>query len=275
MLSIIIPTYKRPEILRQCLEHIEKQSVLDQLEVVIVSDGHDDNARQVAEARWNVTVRYFEIEKSQQGVARNKGVQQASSEFCLFIGDDAFLAPDACEKHLNALQKNSGSAVLGFTTWDPSVGITPVMQWLEQSGWQFGYPSLQKYAHTYIPTSLQHQYTYTIHISLPTQVAKALPFREDITRYGWEDIEWGQRLAKQGIKLFYEPDAKALHHHHMTLEQSLKRMETLGKSLVHMEQLVPTFTMKPTRWKLIAYRIAALLPTMSGKHRKAFLRGLR
>jgi glycosyltransferase involved in cell wall biosynthesis len=234
-------------------------------------------------------VHFFEIPKCHQGVARNVGVQHATGERVLFIGDDILLAPDACEKHcphpcLSGRQalplsyeergESRSGAILGFTTWDPAVGITPVMRWLETSGWQFGYPSIARYVHEVIPPAVQHQYSYTSHISLPLSIAKKIPFRTDVHLYGWEDIEWGMRLRDAGVQLVYESDARALHHHHMTLENSLKRMETLGRSAVEIQKKVPEFDRAPKGWRLLAYRILSLLPTMSGKHRKAFLRGL-
>ena len=54
-LSIIIPTHKRPEILRKCLKHIEQQTIKDQIEVIVVSDGLDEEAREVVEnGKWKM-----------------------------------------------------------------------------------------------------------------------------------------------------------------------------------------------------------------------------
>jgi glycosyltransferase involved in cell wall biosynthesis len=276
-LSVIIPTYKRADVLRQCLEHVEHQTVANDIEVIVVSDGHDEATStlfQIPNSKFQIPIHFFEIEKSQQGVARNKGVQEAESPMCLFIGDDAFLAPDACEKHLQTHDLTPYPfAVLGFTTWDASLEITPVMTWLEESGWQFGYPMIQKYARNYLPKKMQHRFTYTIHISIPTHLALAHPFREDVTMYGWEDIEWGKELANAGIKLFYEPNAKALHHHHITLDQSLKRMEELGRSI----QCFPNSDRYPSKFKQLMYKILILVnpKSFSSRHRKAFLDGLR
>jgi hypothetical protein len=51
-------------------------------------------------------------------------------------------------------------------------------------------------------------------------------------------------------------------------------METLGRSAVEIKKIVPGFDRVPTGWKLLAYRIAALFPTMAGRHRRAFLTGV-
>lgn len=289
ILSVIIPTHRRPEILRKCLEHLQKQTIVKDIEVIVVSDG-DDEESQVISQQSPVVRRLLSVPPCHQGVARNEGVKVAQGKYVLFIGDDIFLAEDACERHLCALSPDPSPAtgegrraervgrgqyaVLGFTTWDPACGITPVMRWLERSGWQFGYPQIKKFSHGFLPRDIQHQYTYTSHISLPIEIAKKFPFRSDVSLYGWEDVEWGMRLRDAGVSLFYEPSASALHHHHITLEDSLKRMETLGRSAVEITKNVPEFDRVPRGWKLLAYRICALFPTMAGSHRRAFLRGL-
>ena len=275
-ISVVIPTHKRGDILKQCIEHLEAQTIADDIEVIVVSDGHDEPTTELIEkSGWKIPVKFFEIKKSQQGVARNKGVREATSPIVLFIGDDAFLNPDACERHLIAHNLNPDCAVLGFTTWDPGIEITPVMQWLEKGGWQFGYPMIEKYAHQFLPESVQHQFTYTIHLSLPTKIARLHPFREDITLYGWEDVEFGMRLRKSGVRLLYEPDAIAHHHHSITLDESLKRMETLGISLMKFAENIPNFDRVPHGFKRIAYSVMAAMPTMAGRHRKAFLKGMK
>lgn len=288
-LSVIIPTRNRPEILRQCLTHLQNQTVLTSstgvtlsgveglIEVIVVHDGKDDaETQKIINADWQIPVRYFTVEKSQQGIARNEGIKHASAPLTLFIGDDMFLDPKACELHLKCHGEHSRTmATLGFVTWDPAVDITPVMKWLEQSGWQFGYAMIKKYEHGFLPKEIQHRFTYTSQISLPTEVAKLIPFRKDVIMYGWEDVEWGMRLRDAGVQLFYEPDAKALHHHKITLENSLKRMQTLGKAAAHFRRDLPEFDRLPKGLKRIAYTFASFMPTMAGKHRKAFLKGIK
>ncbi|MCK5019922.1 MAG: glycosyltransferase family 2 protein [Candidatus Peribacteraceae bacterium] len=277
-LSVIIPTHKRPDTLKRCLGHLEAQENVEEIEVIVVSDGHNSATAELMEnGKWKMEnkIKFFEIKKSQQGVARNRGIREAKSPICLIIGDDIFLAPDACKKHLDEHRRLSTfdfrPAVLGFTTWDPNLQITPVMKWLEKSGWQFGYTMIEKYAHQKIPKEIQHRFTYTSHISIPTDIALKYPFKEDIILYGWEDIEWGERLKKAGIPLYYNSEAKALHHHKITMKDSLKRMKTLGKSI----SSFPNSERYPPKWKIMIYKLQALLPTMTGRHRKAFLQGMR
>lgn len=275
-LSVIIPTHKRADILQLCLDALEKQTIRDEIEVIVVSDGSDPKtAALFSSPKWNLKLSFFEIGKSHQGKARNTGVEEAIGKYALFIGDDIFLEPDACEKHLVIHKKHQKPiAVLGFTTWDPNVGITDVMKWLEASGWQFGYPFLHAHRHNFLPTEIQHSFTYTSNISVPIQIARQQKFLDQVKHYGWEDIEWGHRLKIAGVPIYYQPDAKALHHHHITMSDSLKRMEILGKSVNHIELLTPGLNIKPKGLKLLGYKLTAMFPTMTGRHRKAFLSGL-
>lgn len=278
-LSVIIPTHLRAPVLERCLRCLAGQTVAADIEVIVVSDAKDEKtAALFGNSAWPMRVKYLEVEPCQQGVARNAGTALASAETVMFIGDDIFLDAEACERHLAAHGRvavgGERVAVLGFTTWDPACGITPVMTWLEMSGWQFGYPMISPYAHGLLPVSIQHKYSYTSHISLPLDIAKKHPFRTDVHLYGWEDIEWGTRLRNAGVRLCYEPRAHALHHHHIDLADSLKRMETLGRSAVLIAEKVPEFDRVPHGLKLFAYRLFALFPTMAGRHRKAFLHGL-
>ena len=277
-ISIVIPTHNRPQILRRCLDHIEKQTVREQLEVIVVIDGDDPkSAEMLSSLRWNFPLTCFAIPKAQQGVARNRGVAHAIGDIILFIGDDIFLAPDACERHLRTHARKSEStiAVLGFSAWDPALTITPAMHWLEKTGWQYGYAQIAEYVGKPLPTEIQHRFTYTSHISLPRLIARDVPFHEDVTLYGWEDVEWGIRLRDAGIPLFYEPTAQALHHHTINLRESLERMVTLGQSALIFASLHPSFDRVPHGWKLATYHLLALLPTLRGKHAKALLRGLK
>lgn len=275
----MIPTHHRPHILRKTLDHIEVQTIRDQLEVVIVSDGPDPKtAEMIQNLSWSFPIQYFAIPKSQQGAARNAGVTKARGKYVLFIGDDIFLEKDACEKHLTknveCRTENVECAILGYTTWDPSVEITPVMRWLERTGWQFGYGKIGKYAHQFVPQSVQHRFTYASHISLPWKTAHRIPFREDITLYGWEDTEWGLRLKEEGVFLWYEPEAKSLHHHRIELSDSLKRMELIGQSLQQVTQTNPSFDRMPRGLKQFAYKCLSFLPTMRGQHYRALIKGL-
>ena len=71
-----------------------------------------------------------------QGVARNKGIQEAQGGIILLIGDDIIATPQLLKEH-DRTHKNhpeENAACLGFITWHPKLNPTPLMEFMERGG---------------------------------------------------------------------------------------------------------------------------------------------
>ena len=92
-LSVVIPTFDRPELLRETLGSLAKQSVAPD-EVVVVDNGTVP-ASIAGDASRPFALRYFRI-AARAGVAqaRNFGAQQAKGAYVAFLDDDDFWNPD-------------------------------------------------------------------------------------------------------------------------------------------------------------------------------------
>ena len=109
LLSVIIPTHNRANILEKCLTHLESQTIAEDIEVIVINDVQNDKEyERIANSAWQIPVSFETISPCHQGVARNKGVQKARSSTLLFIGDDILLAPDACALHVEAHEHADG-----------------------------------------------------------------------------------------------------------------------------------------------------------------------
>lgn len=101
-LSIVIPTYKRPELLSRCLESIYFNLGVN-IQVVVVDDSDNGEGFEVSQ-KYPVTY----IKKSshdRRGLAgsRNIGLKYCVGTYVAFIDDDDFLATN----HLNYMVDNS------------------------------------------------------------------------------------------------------------------------------------------------------------------------
>lgn len=93
VLSVVVPTFRRPLLLRHCLTALRTQSFdHGRYEVIIVDDGHDEETRrEVAQARSALpAIRYLRTPRPQSGpaVARNIGWKAAHSTLIAFTDDD-------------------------------------------------------------------------------------------------------------------------------------------------------------------------------------------
>lgn len=259
-LSVIIPTYNRADTLKVCLEKVIAQQGVD-FEVIVVDDGSTDHTEKIVSnvqhQTSNIKIKYIHQSSTHQAVARNRGVEASSGEIIVFIGDDIFIEPEFLMKHhdIHIQYPEENMAVLGFTTWDPSLEINSYMRFLESSGWQFGY----KFLHPkFIGRLDPYKFFYTSNISLKKSFFEKEKFNEDFVFYGWEDIELGFRLWKHhGMKIYYEPQAIGFHHHHIPESGLQNKMRNVGKSAVHFQRLQPDISIVPMGLKARILKLAS------------------
>lgn len=257
-LSVIIPTHNRAEILKICLSKVLEQKGVD-FEVIVVDDGSTDNTESVVREfiRKTDNLAYIKIPSSHQGVARNRGVKLATGEVIVFIGDDIFVEPEFLKKHHDKHTEHSEEniVVLGYSTWDPKLKINSYMQFLEESGWQFGYGFIRP--HKMIGVADPYRFFYTSNISLKKSFFEKEQFNEDFKFYGWEDIELGYRLWKNhDMQIYYEPHAKAYHHHEIKPSDLPIKMRAVGRSAVYFERLQPSVRVVPRGIKKLIIKTA-------------------
>lgn len=98
-ISVVIPTYRRPELLDRCLAALFSQTMnRSHYEIVVVDDGPSEETRHVAR-RWSTRsgprVRYLPNEgRHGPAAARNTGWQAGYGEIIAFTDDDCIPARD-------------------------------------------------------------------------------------------------------------------------------------------------------------------------------------
>lgn len=112
--SIIIPTYGRPEKLEKCLLSLNAQKYKN-FEVILVDDnGENSENGLVTEARVgkleskiNYSLKYIKLKENQGAcIARNEGVKASSSDFITFLDDDDEYLEDKIEKQIAFMLTN-------------------------------------------------------------------------------------------------------------------------------------------------------------------------
>lgn len=101
LLSVIIPTHKRPQFLPRAIESALQASPNGDVEVIVVPNGPDTSWQSVAEQfKDEPRVKWHPIEKAHANAARNHGMKLAQGEYIRFLDDDDFFYPEAAQKQL-------------------------------------------------------------------------------------------------------------------------------------------------------------------------------
>lgn len=264
-LSVVIPSYNRRKILEECLKALYHQTLpVKDYEVIVIDDGSSDDTPQFLERAQKKYKNFsFYNQKNQgQGVARNRGVQHAVGEVIVLIGDDIIVTQDFLSEHLRYHLHHPAEheAVLGYIAWHPKLLINEFMNWMTNGstvmgkfgGHQFAFEKLHG------KELADFNFFYTSNISLKRTLLDKYPFDPAFSGYGWEDIELGYRLTqREGLKLYYNPQAIAYHDHFMTDESLAGRMRSIGKSAWIFHRRYPELEKVPNFKKKLVFQLLA------------------
>ena len=106
MISFIIPIYNAEPYLVRCIHSVLKQTTSEPLQVILVDDGSTDNSLAIAQeaAREEKRIVVLLQPHAGQSAARNLGLKHAQGEYVAFVDADDTIAPDWCEKHVEAIE---------------------------------------------------------------------------------------------------------------------------------------------------------------------------
>ncbi|PIM51645.1 glycosyl transferase family 2 [Roseateles chitinivorans] len=109
-ISVVMPTYRRPDLLSRCLGALMAQTLpADRFEVIVVDDGQEDRCRdqveRLAATPGAPAIRYLRAATGRgPAVARNAGWRAATAPIVAFTDDDTLPDPDWLVRGLAAMQ---------------------------------------------------------------------------------------------------------------------------------------------------------------------------
>jgi glycosyltransferase involved in cell wall biosynthesis len=101
LVSIIIPTYNRAQLLRLTVESVLAQTY-PALEIIVVDDGSTDDTPAVM-AQYAGRVIYLRQANQGEAAARNRGIRTASGEYLTFLDHDDLFLPTKIERQVEVM----------------------------------------------------------------------------------------------------------------------------------------------------------------------------
>jgi glycosyltransferase involved in cell wall biosynthesis len=115
LVSVVIPTYNREELLPNAIESVLRQTY-PHIEIIIADDGSTDNTEHIVKA-FQRRVKYTRVAHSGlPGVARNVGLREAQGEFVAFLDSDDGWQPAKLKNQLAAMFQ-SGCLASSTNAW--------------------------------------------------------------------------------------------------------------------------------------------------------------
>lgn len=219
ILSVLICTYNRPEMLAKCLQALMERTVEKPDQVVIVNGGdqRSDEIVQEYADKTNIRIDLVKTVNKNLATSRNVGLHHCTGDIIAWTDDDAEVFPDWVTqmKRVHAEHPEAGGvggAILGANS-DHSM-----LSRIADAA-TFPSPSAPGYVRTIAG----------VNVSYKRSVLQAVG-PQDESLFRGEDVDFNWRIRKAGHEIYYTPEIKVVHHHRPTLKALLNQFYMYGRA---------------------------------------------
>lgn len=236
--SVIFATHNRADVIADVLNawRVVQRNTKYEYEIICSDDASEDETVEIIKQATDLPITLIQNEKGGASKARNAALNIAKGKIIIFTGDDIFPSADFVNSHYeNYLKYGANIATLGRIEWHDKLELNQLMYHITNVGCeQFGFIGLPPYQ----LIDFRHFYTSNISVSRELLDRVDIYFNTDFDKYGFEDIEFGYRLQKCGMRIYYDPDIVVMHHHvYDDVEKFCNRQMSSGEELVVFQQM--------------------------------------
>lgn len=128
--TVVIPTYKRPDMLAEAIQSVLAQTFTD-FELFVIDDHSPDNTADVVASFTDPRLHYLLNERSKGASgARNTGIFRARGQWIAFQDDDDIWLPDKLQEQFAKIQSvglEVGVIYTGYTSEAPNGSVVTIL----------------------------------------------------------------------------------------------------------------------------------------------------
>ncbi len=237
--SIVVPTYQRPDALRQTLTAmLGFDYAPSRFEVIVVDDGPDEVNARVIDAVRDRGVHLVLETQHRRGAAsaRNRGARVAEGDWVLFCDDDIISPPSHLLQHLAAHQRHRDAAVAG--NWELAPELASELRQTPFGRYRMAFERRFVTEARGDPLDgdghrLRVPLVSAADLSLRRDLFWSIGgFDEDFPLAGAEDQDLSLRARAAGAVLVLDTSIRCFHHdRHLSLEAYCRREERNARTM--------------------------------------------
>ena len=227
-LSIIIPTFCRPNLLRLGLYSLQKQTLNFSYEIIILNDGEENDGTKevIEEFSHTLNIKYIVCRQKDDpidfripGFALNIGVAHATGRHLIIMSPEIFILDDKITEMMRILDKNPSLMVIPEGLNDSSGECLQLVEQTKQiTGDQFA-----QFAQTCTKLNTELPFFMAINRQKYLDIGG---YDENFVGYCFDDNDFVCRLQDIGCQ-YYHVDMRVVHLYHSRKREGLKGKRSL------------------------------------------------
>jgi GT2 family glycosyltransferase len=243
-LSIVVPTYKRRDLLLRCTDALRRQELAAPYEIIVADDGGEDGIRELVAglARRDRRVRYVYGHHAGPAAAKNRGIGRARANLIAFVDDDWIVAPDFVRRTVAFFDEHPESPAM--TARMVAAADSPFVERVNHFQYETDMRLLlerrNRLAHHLRNFLAGTHYPFRPQAAPYISASGGLVLRRSVVdEVGvfdenlliGEDTDLAWRMRAVGITLFYNPAIEIVHNYRATFPESLRQQFHYGVGL--------------------------------------------
>lgn len=109
-ISVIVPVYNAKAQLSRCIDSILNQTIIDQIEIVVIDDGSTDGSSEILQdyaKKHPESIVYHKQKNAGVSAARNKGLELSSGLYIGFVDSDDYIADNMYQNMLASMETDA------------------------------------------------------------------------------------------------------------------------------------------------------------------------
>ena len=262
--SVVIPTFDRPERLRNCIETITKLNYPNNcFEVIIVNDGGTIPLEDIIthfQSKINITL--INNSHGGPGKARNTGAAYAQGKYLAFTDDDCTPGENWLKNLADEFNHISDRLIGG-----------KVINALTDNLYSTASQLLIDYLYSYYNSNPQAAKFFTSNnFALPRKYFQEIGgFNTSFPLAAGEDREFCDRVLHQGYPMFYAQNVEIYHSHYLTFRSFWRQQFNYGRGAFCFRQISIKRNIKATQFERISFYFNLLMYPF---YQKQFLKNI-